>query len=182
MTFAGIPVEALDFYEGLENDNTKTYWTANKEVYETCVRAPLVALCEALEPEFGPSYLFRPYNDLRFAKGRSPYKEQQGATVGDHYLHVSAAGLFAATGYYQMAPDQVARSSRRSWRGCVTPTTRSEVTPSRRTRGGTRRITRGSICSGTRHWWSRPSSELRPGCTRPRRRNGWRWRGARWNR
>jgi uncharacterized protein (TIGR02453 family) len=109
MTFAGIPVEALDFYEGLENDNTKTYWTANKEVYETCVRAPLVALCEVLEPEFGPSHLFRPYNDLRFAKGRSPYKEQQGATVGDHYMHVSAAGLFAATGYYQMASDQVAR-------------------------------------------------------------------------
>jgi uncharacterized protein (TIGR02453 family) len=109
MTFTGFPVEALDFYEGLEADNTKTYWTAHKPVYEECVRKPLVALCEVLEPEFGAVHLFRPYNDLRFAKDRSPYKEQQGAVVGDHYLHVSAAGLFAASGYHQMATDQVER-------------------------------------------------------------------------
>ena len=102
-------MEALDFYEGLESDNTKTYWTAHKAIYDECVRAPLVALCEVLEPEFGDVHLFRPYNDLRFAKGRSPYKEQQGAVVGEHYLHVSAAGLFAASGYHQMAADQVER-------------------------------------------------------------------------
>ncbi|MGH8838128.1 MAG: TIGR02453 family protein, partial [Jiangellaceae bacterium] len=29
MSFQGFPVEALDFYEGLESDNTKTYWTAH---------------------------------------------------------------------------------------------------------------------------------------------------------
>ncbi|MGH8776171.1 MAG: DUF2461 domain-containing protein [Jiangellaceae bacterium] len=109
MTFTGIPAEALDFYEGLENDNTKSYWTANKDMYERSVRAPLVALGEVLEPVFGPARLFRPYNDLRFHKGRDPYKEQQGVDLGEHYLHVSAAGLFAATGYYQMASDQVAR-------------------------------------------------------------------------
>jgi len=109
MSFQGFPVEALDFYEGLEADNTKTYWTAHKQVYEQSVRAPLVELCAALEPEFGEAHLFRPYNDLRFAKDRSPYKEQQGAVVGDHYLHVSAAGLFAASGYHQMAADQLER-------------------------------------------------------------------------
>jgi uncharacterized protein (TIGR02453 family) len=109
MSFHGFPVEALDFYEGLESDNTKTYWTAHKTIYDECVRAPLVALCEALEPEFGNVHLFRPYNDLRFVKDRSPYKEQQGAVVGEHYLHVSAAGLFAASGYHHMATDQVER-------------------------------------------------------------------------
>ena len=109
MTFHGIPVEALDFYEGLESDNTKTYWAAHKQIYDECVRAPLIALCEVLEPEFGEVRLFRPYNDLRFAKDRNPYKEQQGAVVGDHYLHVSAAGLFAASGYHHMAADQVER-------------------------------------------------------------------------
>jgi uncharacterized protein (TIGR02453 family) len=109
MSFQGFPVEALDFYEGLESDNTKTYWTAHKQIYDECVRAPLVALCETLEPEFGDVHLFRPYNDLRFAKDRSPYKEQQGAVVGDHYVHISAAGLFAASGYHQMAADQVER-------------------------------------------------------------------------
>ena len=109
MSFQGFPVEALDFYEGLESDNTKTYWTAHKQIYDECVRAPLVALCETLEAEFGDVHLFRPYNDLRFAKDRSPYKEQQGAVVGDHYVHISAAGLFAASGYHQMAADQVER-------------------------------------------------------------------------
>jgi uncharacterized protein (TIGR02453 family) len=109
MTFTGFPVEALDFYEGLEADNSKTYWTAHKHVYESCVREPLVALCELLEPEFGPVHLFRPYRDVRFARDKSPYKDQQGATVGDNYVHVSAAGLFAAGGYYRMAADQVGR-------------------------------------------------------------------------
>ncbi len=109
MTFEGFPIEALDFYEGLESDNTKTYWTSHKQVYDDFVRSPLVALCEALEPEFGEIHLFRPYNDLRFAKDRNPYKEQQGAVVGGNYLHVSAAGLFAASGYHQMAADQIER-------------------------------------------------------------------------
>lgn len=109
MTFTGFPVEALDFYEGLEADNTKTYWTRNKQTYESCVRAPMAALCEELAAEFGDPYMFRPYRDLRFARDKRPYKEHQGATVGDGYVHISAAGLFAAVGYYQMAPDQLAR-------------------------------------------------------------------------
>ncbi len=109
MTFSGISDEALEFYEGLAADNTKTYWTAHKETYEQVILQPLVAMCESLAPEFGSVHLFRPYRDVRFAKDKSPYKEQQGAVVGDCYVHVSATGLFAACGYYRMAPDQVAR-------------------------------------------------------------------------
>ena len=33
MAFSGWPEEALDFYDGLVADNTKTYWTAHKAVY-----------------------------------------------------------------------------------------------------------------------------------------------------
>lgn len=109
MSFAGISDDALEFYEGLAADNTKTYWTANKATYEREVRDPLVALCEVLAPEFGSPYLFRPYRDVRFARDKSPYKEQQGATVGSGYVHISASGLLAAVGYYRMAPDQLAR-------------------------------------------------------------------------
>lgn len=109
MSFRGISDEALEFYEGLAADNTKTYWTANKTVYEQTVRAPLVEMCEVLAPEFGSPYLFRPYRDVRFARDKSPYKEQQGATVGSGYVHVSATGLFAAMGYYRMASDQLGR-------------------------------------------------------------------------
>jgi uncharacterized protein (TIGR02453 family) len=114
VTFSGIPLAALDFYESLEADNSKTYWNQHKDIYEASVRAPVTALAEALSPEFGAVYLFRPYRDLRFSRDKRPYKEHQGATVGPHYFHVDAAGLFAATGYYQMSSDQVAR-----YRGAV---------------------------------------------------------------
>jgi uncharacterized protein (TIGR02453 family) len=109
MSFSGISDEALEFYEGLAADNTKTYWTAHKSTYEGVVREPLVALCDTLAPEFGSVHLFRPYRDVRFARDKSPYKEQQGATVGNCYVHISATGLFAAVGYYRMASDQVTR-------------------------------------------------------------------------
>ena len=109
MTFDGIPLAALDFYEGLEADNSKTYWTEHKGVYESSVRGPITALCEQLAPEFGDVHFFRPHRDLRFSPDKRPYKEHQGATVGSHYFHVDASGLFVATGYYQMRPDQVAR-------------------------------------------------------------------------
>ena len=44
MTFTGIPTAALDFYEDLEIDNTKAFWSAHKHVYDEAVKAPLEAL------------------------------------------------------------------------------------------------------------------------------------------
>ena len=46
MAFKGWPPEALTFYEGLEADNSKAYWNANREIYEQAVRAPMEALAE----------------------------------------------------------------------------------------------------------------------------------------
>jgi uncharacterized protein (TIGR02453 family) len=115
MTFAGFPPEALDFYEGLEADNTKVYWTEHKAVYERAVREPLLALCADLEGRFGPAKVFRPYRDVRFSADKSPYKTAQGAVLagpdgdGVFYTQVSAAGLLVAAGYHVMAPDQLAR-------------------------------------------------------------------------
>ncbi len=71
MTFNGIPVAALDFYEDLETDNSKAFWTAHKQVYDEMVKAPLEALSAALAPEFGTPKFFRPYRDIRFAKVKS---------------------------------------------------------------------------------------------------------------
>jgi uncharacterized protein (TIGR02453 family) len=114
MTFAGIPTAALDFYEDLEADNTKAFWTAHKHVYEQSVRAPLEALATALEAEFGPAKFFRPYRDVRFAKDKTPYKTHQGAWFGESslYLHVSAAGLMVAGGYWDTSSAQVERLRR----------------------------------------------------------------------
>ena len=66
--FHGIPTTALDFYEDLEADNSKAFWTAHNHVYEESVRGPIQALAETLGPEFGTGKLFRPYRDVRFAK------------------------------------------------------------------------------------------------------------------
>jgi uncharacterized protein (TIGR02453 family) len=110
VAFRGWPAEALDFYEGLEADNSKTYWTAHKAVYDEKVYAPMVALLAELEPEFGRGKIFRPNRDVRFSSDKSPYKTNIAATV-EHggYIHLSANGLGAGSGMWMMAPDQLER-------------------------------------------------------------------------
>src|SRR5581483_11251965 len=67
MAFKGWPAEALEFFEGLEADNSKTYWQANKQVYEDKVKGPMEALLADLKPKFGDGKIFRPYRDVRFS-------------------------------------------------------------------------------------------------------------------
>jgi len=109
MAFSGWPEEALDFYEGLEADNTKTYWTRRKAVYEEKVLRPMMELLDELGPEFGESKIFRPYRDVRFSKDKTPYKTHLGAMLGGGYIQLSAQGLAAGDGMYGMASDQVGR-------------------------------------------------------------------------
>lgn len=113
-SFAGFPEAGLDFYDDLEADNTKSFWTAHKEIYESAVRAPMAALLAALEPEFGTAKMFRPYRDVRFAKDKSPYKTHQGAYVArgpatGWYVELSAAGVRVGAGFYAAAPARLSR-------------------------------------------------------------------------
>src|SRR6266536_3343547 len=39
MSFRGWPAEALEFYDGLEADNSKAYWTEHKSAYKTHIGA-----------------------------------------------------------------------------------------------------------------------------------------------
>src|SRR5689334_16978139 len=48
MSFRGWPKDALEFYVGLEADNSKAYWLAHKSVYDESVKAPFLALSEAI--------------------------------------------------------------------------------------------------------------------------------------
>lgn len=110
MSFPGFPEQALVFYEGLEADNSKAYWTDHKPTYDSCVAEPFRLLLAELEPEFGAGKLFRPYRDVRFSKDKTPYKTQAAATVGGSlYVALSAEGLFVGGGCYVMSPDQVQR-------------------------------------------------------------------------
>ncbi|HKH88449.1 MAG TPA: DUF2461 domain-containing protein [Acidimicrobiales bacterium] len=110
MAFRGWPAEAIEFYEGLEADNSKAYWTENKPVYEAAVYGPMSELLAELAGDFGEGKIFRPYRDVRFSKDKAPYKTALGATLAHGgYVQFSAAGLGVGTGMYQMAPDQLAR-------------------------------------------------------------------------
>lgn len=112
--FTGIPERAFSFYAELSANNTKAWWAEHKSEYETFVREPLTALCGALEDEFGPAKVYRPYRDARFSKDKAPMKDHQGAVVHieDHvgyYLQVSASGLMVAGGWYAPRGRQLER-------------------------------------------------------------------------
>lgn len=113
MTFQGWTDAILDFFEGLEADNSKSYWQSHKKIYDEQVRAPMQELLIELTDEFGQPKIFRPNRDVRFSIDKSPYKAQIGATLAGHgYVQLSAAGLAVASGTYSFASDQLARYRR----------------------------------------------------------------------
>lgn len=103
-------MEAIEFYEGLEADNSRTYWLANKQTYEQVVRLPMQALLAELEADYGAGKIFRPNRDVRFSRDKSPYKTAIGANLeGGGYVQFSADGLSTGSGLYMPATDQLAR-------------------------------------------------------------------------
>jgi uncharacterized protein (TIGR02453 family) len=108
MAFSGWGAEALEFYEGLEADNSKEYWTARKAVYQEKVLRPMEELLEELAPEFGEPKIFRPYRDIRFSQDKTPYKTHIGAVLGHtSYVQFSADGLSAGAGRWHLEPAQL---------------------------------------------------------------------------
>lgn len=114
MAFTGIPLAALDFYEDLEADNSKAFWTEHKQVYDEQVKAPLTELADSLAKDFGAPKFFRPYRDVRFSKDKTPYKTHQGIWFQESslYVQIGAAGLFVAGGYWDTDSAQVDRLRR----------------------------------------------------------------------
>jgi uncharacterized protein (TIGR02453 family) len=111
--FTGFPEAALDFYDDLEMDNTKSFWEEHREIYATAVKAPMTALTAALADEFGAAKIFRPYRDVRFSKDKTPYKTHQGAFVATgpaigYYVQVGAPGVRVGVGFYDASPGQLA--------------------------------------------------------------------------
>jgi uncharacterized protein (TIGR02453 family) len=109
MAFGGWPAEALTFYEGLEADNSKPYWTAHKAVYDAAVHAPMAELVEELAAELGgEAKIFRPYRDIRFSNDKTPYKTHIGATIGANaYVQFSADGLGSGAGTWHFDTERL---------------------------------------------------------------------------
>jgi uncharacterized protein (TIGR02453 family) len=117
MRFTGWPPEALTWFEGIEADNSRTWFQAHRDVYDRAVRGPLEALLAEVAPEFGEGTVFRPNRDTRFSADKSPYKTAAAATIrrptgGSYYVQVSAEGLLSGVGYYPLARDQLERFRR----------------------------------------------------------------------
>ena len=111
--FTGFPEAALDFYDDLEMDNTKSFWEAHRATYDEAVAAPMKALLGELEPEFGTAKVFRPYRDVRFAKDKTPYKTHQGAYIAlapstGYYVQIAASGVLVGVGFYEASSDRLA--------------------------------------------------------------------------
>jgi uncharacterized protein (TIGR02453 family) len=113
VAFDGWPAEAIEFYEGLAADNSKSYWQAHRADFDQFVHRPMIELVAELEPEFGAAKVYRPYRDIRFSKDKSPYKTAIDASLGGRgYVRFSADGLLAGAGTFYFEPDQLDRYRR----------------------------------------------------------------------
>src|SRR5690242_8164823 len=114
MAFSGFGADAFAWYEGLERDNSKAYFTRTRDTFETAVRGELEALFDELSGEFGgTTRLFRQHRDIRFSPDKSPYKTRTyGVLAGApsaFYAELSARGLYAGSGYHVLMRDQLER-------------------------------------------------------------------------
>ena len=116
MAFTGFGPGAVTFYEELAADNSRDWWLAHRDRYETEVRAPLEHLLADLAPEFGEARVFRPNRDVRFSADKSPYKSNAAAAIdaarevgSSLYVQLSADGLMTGSGLFHPARDQLVK-------------------------------------------------------------------------
>jgi uncharacterized protein (TIGR02453 family) len=125
--FPGFPTETLTFFKSLARNNNREWFLPRKEIFESTVKTPMIALVETLNAEFAkyaPDYIndpkkavYRIYRDVRFSSDKSPYKTHLAAAFarrgGDRnsspgfYFHVSAKGVGVAAGLWEPSPEQL---------------------------------------------------------------------------
>jgi uncharacterized protein (TIGR02453 family) len=111
--FNGFGPEGFEFLVGLALDNSRSYFQNHRDVYDRALRLPFEAMLRTLADEFGGTpKMFRPHRDVRFSADKSPYKTNVAgylAGAGTLYVEFSVKGVLAATGYYSMSKEQLAR-------------------------------------------------------------------------
>jgi uncharacterized protein (TIGR02453 family) len=113
--FGGWPPEALDWFRGLEADNSRAWFQAHRATYDEAVRGPMEWFLAEVADELGEGKVFRPNRDTRFSKDKTPYKTNVAATVahpgggGSWYLSLGKDGLFVGGGAYHPEREQLAR-------------------------------------------------------------------------
>jgi uncharacterized protein (TIGR02453 family) len=127
MAFAGFGPQALPFFKALKFHQSREWFEANRETYESAVRRPMGDLVEevverlrrAKIPIKGDrkSSLFRIHRDVRFSANKDAYKTNAGAALtrsgqkndpGVLYFHLSPEKCFFAAGFYLPSSDRLA--------------------------------------------------------------------------
>jgi len=126
IAFTGFNRRAFTFLTGLERNNRRDWFEANRETYESEVRAPMRALVDEMDSMLGevaPEFrgdprrsVFRIHRDVRFSANKSPYKthiacwlfhEDAGHGVGQEahggagfYLHIQPGECMSGGGLW----------------------------------------------------------------------------------
>ena len=117
----------LRFLRGLKRHNDRDWFNQRKQIYETELKAPLLAIIEEIDQallRFAPRHVRAPektmmriYRDIRFSKDKRPYKTNVSAwwarsglektSGGGFYLQIAADHVQIAAGTFMPERDQV---------------------------------------------------------------------------
>jgi uncharacterized protein (TIGR02453 family) len=126
-SFGGFASKGVDFLRGLARNNHRDWFQRRKEVFETALKEPMIALVEAINSHllrFAPKYItdpkkaiYRIYRDTRFSKDKTPYKTHLAASFwragmekhisAGFYFSVSPKQIEVAGGVYMPGPEQL---------------------------------------------------------------------------
>ncbi len=130
--FRGFPQKGLDFLANLVKNNEKTWFEANKNIYEEFLVAPALAFItdfgKLLQKEIsrdivyntrtnGSGSMFRIYRDTRFSADKSPYKTHVGIYFWEgpgkkmskpgFYFHLESNGALMYAGKYEFSKEEL---------------------------------------------------------------------------
>ena len=104
----------FQFLRELRANNTRPWFAANKDRYQSDVRDPMLDFIRDFagpladisphfraDPRTNGGSLFRIYRDTRFAKDKTPYK----INVGAHFRHAAGKNAHAPGFYLHLEPD-----------------------------------------------------------------------------
>ena len=126
-TFTGFRPEAVEFLAELAANNERAWFQPRKADFERLLKEPLEALCVALGERFQARGIpmqadpakapFRIYRDVRFAKDKSPYKTNIGASFpwagegigdeGETSGRSRTANVHSSGGYFHLSPGEI---------------------------------------------------------------------------
>lgn len=121
------PPQTLKFLRGLAKNNDRDWFNARKDIYETAVKQPMLALIDEINHamlEFAPDHvrppqkiMMRIYRDTRFSPDKRPYKRHISAwwsrqgmektSGGGFYIHIHPQEVLVSCGVYMPERDQL---------------------------------------------------------------------------